>query len=132
VDRPADRAAVDAIVAASHAFGRRSEALLETAAGLVADAAEAGPVVLWGAGSKGVTFLNMVEGAERIGHAVDINPHKRGLHVPGSGHPVVAPPDLRAIGPATAVVLNPLYVEEVGQQLAELDLATEVVTLPAV
>jgi hypothetical protein len=88
-------------------------------------------VVLWGAGSKGVTFLNMVEGADRIDRAVDINPHKRGLYVPGSGHPVVAPSDLVGLRPATAVVLNPLYVDEVRQQLAELDLPTEVVTLPA-
>ena len=129
VDRPVDRAVVDAIVTAAHAFGRRSHQLLEAADGLIADRADAGPVVLWGAGSKGVTFLNMVEGADRIGHAVDINPHKRGLYVPGSGHPVVAPADLRTIRPTTAVVLNPLYVDEVGRQLGELDLATEVVTL---
>jgi hypothetical protein len=129
-DRPIDRAAVDAIVAAAHAFGRRSQRLLDTAAGIVADRSEAGPVVLWGAGSKGVTFLNMVEGAERIEHAVDINPHKRGLRVPGSGHPVVAPSDLVEIRPSTAVVLNPLYVDEVSRQLAELGLTTEVVTLP--
>jgi hypothetical protein len=44
---------------------------------------------------------------------------------------VVAPSDLVGLRPATAVVLNPLYVDEVLQQLAELDLPTEVVTLPA-
>jgi hypothetical protein len=131
VDRPAARAAVDAIVDAAHAFGQRSAQLLEAAADLVDDRASAGPVVLWGAGSKGVTFLNLVEGADRIDRAVDINPHKRGLYVPGSGHPVVAPSDLVGLRPATAVVLNPLYVDEVLQQLAELDLPTEVVTLPA-
>jgi hypothetical protein len=129
VDRPVDRSAVDAIVATSHAFGRRSQQLLDTAAGIVADRAGDGPVVLWGAGSKGVTFLNMVEGADRIQHAVDINPHKRGLYVPGSGHQVVAPSDLGAIRPATAVVLNPMYVDEVKHQLTDLDLRTEVVTL---
>jgi hypothetical protein len=73
----------------------------------------------------------MVERADRIECAVDINPHKRGLHVPGSGHPVVAPSDLVEMRPTTAVVLNPLYVDEVRHQLVDLGLSTEVVTLPA-
>src|SRR5690606_41039457 len=67
-----------------------------------------------------------LEGTDRIRAAVDINPHKRGRHVPVSGHPVVAPADLVADPPATAIVLNPVYVDEIGAQLAELGLPTQV------
>src|SRR5690606_26984234 len=119
---PGDGARVEAIVAAARRFGEQARLLLEAAAELVAEAAARGPVVLWGAGSKGVTFLTTVEGTDRIRAAVDINPHRRGRHVPVSGHPVVAPADLVADPPATAIVLNPVYVDEIGAQLAELGL----------
>lgn len=125
---PRDAAAVEAIVDRSVRFGERAGALLERAAEVVDDAVAAGPVVLWGAGSKGVSFLTMVEGAERVRAAVDINPHKRGRHVPVSGHPVVAPADLVGEPPATVIVLNPNYVDEIGKQLADLGLPSRVVT----
>ena len=48
-------------------------------------------VVLWGAGSKGVTFLNVVGRDARITAVVDINPKKIGHFAAGTGHPIVAP-----------------------------------------
>lgn len=120
---------VEGIVARALNFGDRAEALLEHAAERIGELSADGPIVLWGAGSKGVTFLTMVENAAEIRSAVDINPHKRGRYVPVSGHQVVAPADLRDDPPATAVVLNPLYVEEIGRQLAELGLGTRVVAV---
>lgn len=131
-DAPAgapDRERVDAIVARAVRFGERATALLARAAEVVDRALAGGPVVLWGAGSKGVTFLSMVEGASGVRAAVDINPHKRGRYVPVSGHPVVAPADLVDDPPATAIVLNPVYVDEIGQQLAALGLGTRVVAM---
>src|SRR5690606_10613893 len=110
----------EGLVARSMRFGERAGALLDRAAEVVDDAVAAGPVVVWGAGSKGVSFLTMVEGTDRVRAAVDINPHKRGRHVPVSGHPVVAPADLVNDPPATVIVLNPNYVDEIHEQLAEL------------
>ena len=127
---PAESAAVVAgLVEAARRFGERSAVLLERAAAVVQDLSDAGPVVLWGAGSKGVTFVNMVEGSERIGGLVDINPHKRGRFVPLSAHPVLGPADLVADPPTSALVLNPNYVAEIGSQLQELGLPTKVATL---
>lgn len=123
-----DAAAVEGLVARSMRFGERAGALLDRAAEVVDDAVAAGPVVVWGAGSKGVSFLTMVEGTDRVRAAVDINPHKRGRHVPVSGHPVVAPADLVNDPPATVIVLNPNYVDEIHEQLAELGLPSRVVT----
>src|SRR5690606_41634538 len=123
---PGGGAGAGATVAAARGVGDRARLRRGAAAGRGAEAAARGPVVLWGAGSKGVTSLTTVEGADRIRAAVDITPRKRGRHVPVSGHPVVAPADLVADPPATAIVLNPVYVDEIGAQLAELGLSTQV------
>lgn len=84
-------------------------------------------VVAWGAGSKGVTFLNMVAGGKAVSRIVDVNPRKRGRFVPVSGQQVVAPADLVRSPPHTVIVMNPLYLEEIRAQLAALDLFPDVV-----
>lgn len=92
--------------------------------------AAAGPVVVWGSGSKGVAFLAALgSGAVRIGHAVDINPHRQGMHMIGTGHPIVAPAALVTIRPDTVVVMNRVYVAEVRAMLAEIGLAPRMLAL---
>lgn len=87
-------------------------------------------VVLWGAGSKGVSFLDAVGGAG-IAAAVDVNPRKQGKWVGGSGVEVVAPEKLVEIRPDLVVMLNPIYRDEVGAALRSLGLLPELVTLSA-
>jgi SAM-dependent methyltransferase len=70
-------------------------------------------VVLWGAGSKGITFVNTVPGGADVLALVDLNPRKQGRFVPGTGQPVVSPAALAALGPDVIVVMNPLYVSEI-------------------
>ena len=41
--------------------------------------------VVWGAGSKGVTFLNAVQADDLIRYVVDLNPRKQGRFVAGAG-----------------------------------------------
>jgi hypothetical protein len=79
-------------------------------------------VVIWGAGSKGVTFANVVGGAERVACLVDVNPRKMDRFVPITGQPVVGPGTLAQLRPDVILVMNPLYVEEVEQQVRALDL----------
>lgn len=92
--------------------------------------AAAGRVVVWGSGSKGVTFLGALgAGARAVTHVVDINPHRQGMFMVGSGHPIVAPEALRDIRPDTVVVMNRVYVEEVGLALGALGLAPRLLAL---
>ena len=50
---------------------------------IVADAAARGPVYLWGAGSKGVTFSLLIDpDGDALAGAVDINPVKQGCFLP--------------------------------------------------
>ena len=77
-------------------------------------------LALWGAGAKGVTFLNMVPGAERIDTVVDLNPRKNGTFIPCTGQRIVGPVRLIEDQPDTVILLNPAYQNEVRQSLAEV------------
>lgn len=79
--------------------------------------------VLWGAGSKGVTFLNSLGEAVPVHYVVDINPRKQGKYIAGTGQQIVAPEFLRKHPPATVIVMNPTYKQEIQAQLAELELS---------
>jgi len=82
-------------------------------------------VVVWGAGSKGNSFLNVVPGADHVAQIVDINPSKHGKFVAGMGQEIVAPDSLKATPPDVVVLMNPVYVDEVRAMLAELGLQPE-------
>lgn len=91
--------------------------------------AEAGPVVLWGAGSKGITYLNLVADVAPVAGVVDINPRKTGWGVPGTSLTIMSPDDLVDILPQTVLAANPLYVDEIGALLAGLGLRPEILAL---
>ena len=76
--------------------------------------------VVWGSGSKGVTFLNMMDRAQAVTHVVDINPRKQGMYVAGSGQQIVAPDALRNYKPDAVIVMNPLYVDEIEATVREM------------
>lgn len=86
-----------------------------------------GPVVLWGAGAKGTTFLNAVDAVGLVDAVVDINPRKHGHFVPGTGQPIVAPEALAARDPRTVVVMNPVYRTEIEERMRHLGVDAEVV-----
>jgi SAM-dependent methyltransferase len=79
-------------------------------------------VAVWGTGAKGINFLNAMadEGIESV---IDINPKRQGKFIPGSGHLVGTPESLVEYRPDVIVVTNPLYSEEIRQQVADLGLA---------
>lgn len=83
---------------------------------------------IWGAGSKGVSFLTTLGIHDEVVAAVDVNPHKRGYFMPGTGHEVLAPEQLVDSGVDIVVVMNPIYIEEIRSQLAGLGLTPEIVS----
>jgi len=85
-----------------------------------------GPVALWGAGAKGVTFAHLLDPqAQRIDALVDINPAKQGGYVAGSGHAIIAPTELLRRGVAHVVLMNPNYRQEVQATLDGLGSAAQ-------
>jgi SAM-dependent methyltransferase len=89
-------------------------------------AALEGRAVIWGAGSKGITFANAVGAPEgRIAAIVDLNPRKHGLSAPGAALPVVAPETLSAIAPRLVLVSNAAYEAEIRDQVRGMGLAPD-------
>ncbi|QFU77989.1 methyltransferase domain-containing protein [Halioglobus maricola] len=86
-------------------------------------------VVLWGGGSKAVAFLTRIQGSAAIKTVVDINPHKQGAYMPGTGQLVIAPGELKENPPHTVIVVNPIYHGEIEAMLSELGLQPEIVCL---
>lgn len=86
-------------------------------------------VVMWGSGSRATALANLAGMGEEVAGFVDINPHRQGAYVAGTGHAVLAPAALVDLKPDLVVVLNPMYRAEVGQMVARLGLAPSVETL---
>lgn len=82
--------------------------------------------VVWGAGSKGISFVNVVPGAEKIACLVDINPRKHNRFVPITAQPVVSPSDLPKIQPDLIVIMNSLYRDEIAARIRELGLSADI------
>lgn len=76
-------------------------------------------VAVWGAGAKGTTFLNLVEGAGQAA-VVDINVRKQGTFVAGTGQRIAAPEDLGRRPPARVLAMNGMYRDEIAAQLREI------------
>ncbi|NYZ15979.1 methyltransferase domain-containing protein [Azospirillum sp. RWY-5-1] len=86
-------------------------------------------VALWGSGSKAVSFVTTVGIGDEVACVADINPHRHGCFLPGSGHRIVSPAEVAALAPDLVVVMNPLYRAEVARDLETLGCRPEIVTL---
>jgi SAM-dependent methyltransferase len=85
--------------------------------------------VVWGAGSKGVALLTTCGITDEIEYLVDVNPHKAGKFLPGTGHPVVGPEFLKQYQPGTVIAMNPVYVDEIRERLAAMAVSASVVAV---
>lgn len=83
--------------------------------------------VVWGAGSKGVSFLNALKD-QKIEYVVDINPRKQGMYIPGTGQQIMRPEFLRDYQPDFIVVMNPIYRHEIRQLTKKLGLTTKFIS----
>ena len=84
-------------------------------------------VVVWGAGSKGITFLNMMTDGQGIDYIIDQNPAKVGRYVAGTGQKIETPEFLKSYQPDQVIIMNPLYKEEISAGLREMGLTPEIV-----
>jgi SAM-dependent methyltransferase len=82
--------------------------------------------VVWGGGSKGVTFLNTLKPGSQVMYMVDINPRKQGMFVAGTGQEIVSPEFLRERKPDFVIIMNPIYETEIQGTLDKLGIAAKV------
>ena len=100
------------VCAAARAFGAAADAELQRWRSRLQGCS--GNAVIWGAGSKGITFANALgEAARGLSAFVDVNPRKHQRIAPGVALPVVAPEDLASLRPAMVLISNALYEEEI-------------------
>ncbi|NJN67958.1 MAG: methyltransferase domain-containing protein [Chloroflexaceae bacterium] len=85
--------------------------------------------VLWGSGSKGVAFLTTLGVRDEIAYTVDINPHKHGTYMAGTGQQIVPPVFLKDYRPDLVIIMNPVYREEIQHDLDEQGLAPEIIAV---
>ncbi|MGJ8669391.1 MAG: class I SAM-dependent methyltransferase [Oceanococcus sp.] len=85
--------------------------------------------VLWGGGSKAVSFLAATGLRNEIAAVVDINPHKQGRFLPGTGHAVVSPADAITQAARSVIIMNPVYLEEIRTTLLNLGHSPELIAL---
>jgi len=87
-------------------------------------------VVVWGAGAKGVMFLNLlkVTTGSGVDWVVDINPRKQGHFVPLRGQRIVGPDYLLQKSPDLVVVMNPEYEGEIRETIQNMGIRCEVIS----
>ena len=86
-------------------------------------------VVLWGSGSKGVAFLTALNGGKDVEYVVDINPFRQGTYMAGTGQRVVSPQHLKEYLPDVVIIMNTIYRNEIKQDLDQMGLQPEILTL---
>ena len=82
--------------------------------------------VLWGAGAKGVSMLNMLSVEQTIHYIVDVNPRKVNKYVAGTGQRIIEPIDLLEYRPDHVFLSNPVYKNEVSQLLVEMGVDADI------
>lgn len=85
--------------------------------------------VIWGSGSKGVSYLNGLGLRDEVEYAVDINPYKHGKYMAGTGQRIVAPEFLVDYRPDIVVAMNPVYRDEIRQELDRLGVRADLVAV---
>jgi hypothetical protein len=83
-------------------------------------------VVLWGAGSKGITFLNLLNFSDDIQTVIDVNPRKEGMFITGTGQRILSPNALLEIKPDIILIMNPIYRDEIDQKVKASGLVSEI------
>jgi hypothetical protein len=90
-------------------------------------------VAIWGSGSKCVSLISSLGLAKGLGPelaaVVDINPHKHGKFLAGSGIEIVSPDTLRSLRPEVVLVMNSIYSDEIRHDLAARSLYPELIAL---
>lgn len=86
-------------------------------------------VVLWGGGSKAVSFLTSLVIGDEIEYAIDINPRRSGTYIAGTGQRIMGPEFLREYRPDIVLVMSPIYREEIAATIRTLGLTPRLLSV---
>ena len=75
-------------------------------------------MLVWGAGAKGSTFVNLTDvNREYISCLVDINPKKQGRYIAKTGHSIISPVQLADFEGGDILVMNDNYYQEIQKEI---------------
>ncbi|NCB38067.1 MAG: methyltransferase domain-containing protein [Erysipelotrichia bacterium] len=111
-------------------FAAYEKSVLANWRALIHRVRKSGKLAVWGAGAKGVTFVNLLDrDCQLIDFVIDMNPDKHKRFVPGTGHRVTGYNELFDNDVKNVIVMNPNYIEEIrallGNHAADLNLIIE-------
>ncbi|HVS78331.1 MAG TPA: class I SAM-dependent methyltransferase [Steroidobacteraceae bacterium] len=122
-----DLAAMTALVARfERQVNDRLQSLSETVA---RHRARGDRLAIWGSGSKCVSLVSSLHLGPELVAVVDINPHKHGKFLAGSGLRIVGPDTLGKLRPDVVLVMNSIYCEEIRHELAARGLEPHIIPL---
>lgn len=77
--------------------------------------------LVWGAGAKGSTFVNILDPERRyVSKVIDINPNKQSKYIARTGHPIISPDSInfdQLSGETTIWIMNENYADEIKEQV---------------
>ena len=80
-------------------------------------------MLVWGAGAKGSTFVNLMDrDREYVSYVVDINPKKQNRYIAKTAHKIISPKSLIELRSRDILVMNDNYYEEIKKDTGELNL----------
>lgn len=124
------RAAIDELADLVRSFAERLELHKQHWREKVQQAKSEGKtVVLWGSGSKAVSFLTSLGIADQVDFVTDINPNRHNHYMPGTGQLIVPPEQLVKIQPGLVIVMNRIYEGEISQSLSDMGVSCDVACL---
>ena len=125
----ASNAAAREICASVDRFPHRYRDKLDHWRGVCTELKRSGKrAVIWGGGSKGVTFLNLLKPFNIVG-VIDLNPRKHGRYIPGTGHELMSPDRLPDLMPDVVIIMNEVYRDEIRKYLDAKRLSPELLTV---
>ncbi len=86
-------------------------------------------VVLWGSGSKAVSFLTTVDTEGVVAHVTDINPRRHDHYMPLTAQRIVPPAELPRLKPDLVICMNRVYEPEIRAALSGLGLSPAIMSL---
>jgi SAM-dependent methyltransferase len=84
-------------------------------------------IVIWGSGSKCVSFMTTLNINDEVEYVIDINPYRHQKFLPGLGKEIMPPEVLKKHKPDITLVMNPVYCEEIQQMLKDMKVDTKIV-----
>jgi SAM-dependent methyltransferase len=83
--------------------------------------------VVWGSGSKCVSFLTTMNVKDEVNAIIDINPYRHGKFIPKVGKKILPPEYLKEYQPDITYVMNPIYLNEIRQNIENMGVSTKII-----